>query len=429
MPSPDSMTRPTCSPEQVGVEDDLHVDGPAGPLGQGVGQRPHLGVAQGLGGPHLRQAGATGLRGVADGRVRDLVDVPDPVGGQQHLHRRTRRGVRALQQVGDGRAASLERDRRVGQLFAELGVAVHGLGELVQLVGHAVGHALGAADLHDRPAVGDGEVVSHWLLVPLVVGGQLRDEAVDQLVVAGLVHLGADDLAGDVGGQGGDLGAQLLQRTARSASASAAARWRMPAASSSALARMSAFSRSAWALASSTIWLASLRASERLLVVTTGPLGLGQLGLGLLDAALDRGAPLVQGLVHLREDPAPEDREQDREGDRAPDELGRRRQQLQVGVGPRPRQPGSMRSGWHGASLRVDDEASTKPSSASASTTAMPMNIVVRTWPAASGWRAMDSIAPLISIPSPMPGPRVPRPNTRPTPMTPMSPSMTLSFS
>src|ERR671919_211440 len=65
----------------------------------------------------------------------------------------------------------------------------------------------------------------------------------------------------------------------------------------------------------------------------------------------------------------------------------------------------------------------TNPNRASASVNAIPRNIVVRTIPAASGCRAMASTAFPTRYPMPMPGPMAPRPNTRPLPMTPTSPS------
>jgi hypothetical protein len=49
--------------------------------------------------------------------------------------------------------------------------------------------------------------------------------------------------------------------------------------------------------------------------------------------------------------------------------------------------------------------ARTKPNSASASVNAIPRNIVVRTVPADSGWRAIAVIALPTTRPMPMPGP------------------------
>src|SRR4249919_2143728 len=57
------------------------------------------------------------------------------------------------------------------------------------------------------------------------------------------------------------------------------------------------------------------------------------------------------------------------------------------------------------------------PNSARASINPMPMNIVARTWPAYSGWRAMASTAWPIRTPSPTPGPIAASPMTRPLPM------------
>ena len=50
-------------------------------------------------------------------------------------------------------------------------------------------------------------------------------------------------------------------------------------------------------------------------------------------------------------------------------------------------------------------KARTKPKSASASVKAMPRNMVVRTMPADSGWRAIDEMALPTTRPMPMPGP------------------------
>src|SRR5262245_50428224 len=57
------------------------------------------------------------------------------------------------------------------------------------------------------------------------------------------------------------------------------------------------------------------------------------------------------------------------------------------------------------------------PNSASASIRPIPMNIVVRTWFAYSGCRAIASTDFPISTPSPMPGPIAASPITRPLPM------------
>ena len=51
----------------------------------------------------------------------------------------------------------------------------------------------------------------------------------------------------------------------------------------------------------------------------------------------------------------------------------------------------------------------TKPNRASASVKAMPRNMVVRTMPAASGWRAMAVMALPTTMPMPMPGPMAAR--------------------
>src|SRR5262245_40641591 len=57
------------------------------------------------------------------------------------------------------------------------------------------------------------------------------------------------------------------------------------------------------------------------------------------------------------------------------------------------------------------------PNRASASIRPIPMNIVVRTWFAYSGWRAIASTDLPIRTPSPMPGPIAASPITRPFPM------------
>src|SRR5436309_983136 len=59
----------------------------------------------------------------------------------------------------------------------------------------------------------------------------------------------------------------------------------------------------------------------------------------------------------------------------------------------------------------------TKPNRAKASIRPMPMNMVPRTKPAASGWRAIASTDLPIRIPIPMPGPMAARPYTRPLPI------------
>src|SRR6266496_2913590 len=60
---------------------------------------------------------------------------------------------------------------------------------------------------------------------------------------------------------------------------------------------------------------------------------------------------------------------------------------------------------------------STNPNRASASIKPIPMNMVPRTRPAASGWRAIASTDLPIRIPMPMPGPMAARPYTRPLPI------------
>src|SRR6476661_6313988 len=61
--------------------------------------------------------------------------------------------------------------------------------------------------------------------------------------------------------------------------------------------------------------------------------------------------------------------------------------------------------------------ASTNPNSASASVNAMPRNIVVRTVPADSGWRAIAVMALATTRPMPIPGPIAAPPYTMPRPM------------
>src|SRR5439155_25479141 len=65
---------------------------------------------------------------------------------------------------------------------------------------------------------------------------------------------------------------------------------------------------------------------------------------------------------------------------------------------------------------------STKPNSASASMRPMPMNMVPRTMPAASGWRAMASTDFPMRIPIPIPGPMAASPYTNPLPIAVTSP-------
>src|SRR4051812_6757851 len=61
--------------------------------------------------------------------------------------------------------------------------------------------------------------------------------------------------------------------------------------------------------------------------------------------------------------------------------------------------------------------ARTKPKSASASVNAIPRNIVVRTVPADSGWRAIAVMALPTTRPIPMPGPMAAPPYTMPRPI------------
>src|SRR6266516_4361002 len=70
---------------------------------------------------------------------------------------------------------------------------------------------------------------------------------------------------------------------------------------------------------------------------------------------------------------------------------------------------------------------STNPIRASASIRPMPMNIVPRTRPAASGWRAMASTDFPISTPIPIPGPMAARPYARPFPIELTSPVVAAS--
>src|SRR6266542_4008440 len=70
---------------------------------------------------------------------------------------------------------------------------------------------------------------------------------------------------------------------------------------------------------------------------------------------------------------------------------------------------------------------STNPIRASASIRPMPMNIVPRTRPAASGWRAIASTDFPISTPIPMPGPMAARPYARPFPIELTSPVVAAS--
>src|SRR5215217_8131326 len=136
-------------------------------------------------------------------------------------------------------------------------------------------------------------------------------------------------------------------------------------------------------------------------------LGLLAVLLGLFELALDVGPAVLEGLVHRRPDHPVHDEQQDQEGDRAPDELIRGRQNgvlLVLG-----RLLGQDVGEWHVPSYWTT-KARAKPNRARASTRARPMNISVRTWPADSGWREMPSTVLPTRKPMPMPGPSVPRP-------------------
>src|SRR5215211_1902435 len=136
-------------------------------------------------------------------------------------------------------------------------------------------------------------------------------------------------------------------------------------------------------------------------------LGLLAVLLGLLELALDVGPTVLEGLVDRRPDRPVHDEHQDQEGDRAPDQLvGRRQDRALLVLG---RLLGQDVGKWHGPSYWTT-KARAKPNRARASTRARPMNISVRTWPAASGWREMPSTVLPTRKPMPMPGPRVPRP-------------------
>src|SRR6266540_5450438 len=69
----------------------------------------------------------------------------------------------------------------------------------------------------------------------------------------------------------------------------------------------------------------------------------------------------------------------------------------------------------------------TNPNRARASIRPMPMNIVPRTRPAASGWRAMASTDLPISTPIPIPGPMAARPYARRLPIELTSPVVAAS--
>src|SRR5215211_1540416 len=135
--------------------------------------------------------------------------------------------------------------------------------------------------------------------------------------------------------------------------------------------------------------------------------GLLALPLGLLELALDVGPAVLEGLVDRRPHRPVHEDQQDQEGDRAPDELiGRREDRARLPLG---RLLGQDVGKWHVPSYWTT-KARAKPNRARASTRARPMNISVRTWPAASGWREMPSTVLPTRKPMPMPGPRVPRP-------------------
>src|SRR5690606_35260557 len=121
--------------------------------------------------------------------------------------------------------------------------------------------------------------------------------------------------------------------------------------------------------------------------------------------ALDLRGALVQDRLELRQDRLVED-------DRDDDEDDGRPQDVVVGgeeqVDACRLLAGLRREGQRGVSQRRHHwkrKPATSPSSASSSTNATPRNMVARSWPATSGWRAMPSTVLPMRMPRPMPGP------------------------
>src|SRR6266851_718788 len=146
---------------------------------------------------------------------------------------------------------------------------------------------------------------------------------------------------------------------------------------------------------------------ELLLVLLKQPVRLGLRLLGALDAALDFVGALLERLLDPRQQHLGQRAEDDEERDRADDQLGqvgdervlrsalRQMQHARLPLGPR---------------SQVMKNGTAMPISASASVSAKPIHIYVVIMPAASGWRAIASMAWPKTRPMPMPGPMAARP-------------------
>src|SRR5919108_274248 len=152
---------------------------------------------------------------------------------------------------------------------------------------------------------------------------------------------------------------------------------------------------------------------ELLLVPPEGGLGVVPGLLGTLQVAADLLGPGPHGLVEAGERVPGQHPEHDDERQAPEDQLARLRQDgvvlFLLGLGGLPL--GDHRAEHcvvHRSPYRM--KARTNPISARASVKAIPRNIVVRTMPAASGWRAMASMARPTTSPMPIPGPMAARP-------------------
>src|SRR6266536_2897402 len=151
-----------------------------------------------------------------------------------------------------------------------------------------------------------------------------------------------------------------------------------------------------------------LGTGQTLAVLPQQLLGLLALALRVLELPFDALGPLLERLVGAREREPPQQGEEHGERDDADDQLvhGGKDRVLRLPLRGDERGNGDENLG----TPYLIANASTKPKSASASTKARPMNIVVRTIAAASGCRAIPSSALPIRIPRQMPGPTAPRP-------------------
>src|SRR5262249_11374781 len=136
--------------------------------------------------------------------------------------------------------------------------------------------------------------------------------------------------------------------------------------------------------------------------------------LGALERSLDLLPPLLQERVHAREHPSPHEDEQDRERERADDQLAGVRVEVFLVADGFLGEDGDQTE--HPLPPQMMNE-NAMPNSASASIRPIPMNIVVRTWFAYSGWRADASTDLPIRIPRPIPGPIAASPITSPLPI------------